>query len=112
MSQPERQWSASPMQVATILLAIVALYLLAGIVGRAINIVEIKRQQVAALEKNEILMRDIERLQKDVQYMQSDSYIEQAARTVLLWGRPGEKLIITRVGSAPATPSPLPLQRP
>ena len=100
------------MQIATIVLAIVALYLLAGIVGRVINIVDIKRQQVALQEKNQALLLDIDRLQKDVQYMQSDSYIEQAARTVLLWGRPGEKLIISGSAATQATPIATPQRRP
>jgi cell division protein FtsB len=104
MSQPERQLPASPMQLATIVLAIVGLYLLASVVGRVINIVEIKRQQVTLQHKNTELLQDIDRLQKDVQYMQTDSYIEQAARTVLLWGRPGEKLIISSSPAAQATP--------
>jgi cell division protein FtsB len=94
------------------LLALVALYLLAGIVGRAINIVEIKRQQVAAQEKNQYLQREIERLQKEVLYMQSDSYIEQAARTVLLWGRPGEKLIISSAATTAPMPTAVPTRRP
>ncbi len=112
MSQPERQSSASPTQLATFLLAIVALYFLASMVGRAINIVEIMRQQATLQARNEELSRDIAKLRDDVEYMQSDSYVEQAARSVLLWGRPGEKLIISRDGPLPAASTPTPPRRP
>jgi len=51
------------------------------------------------VDENTGLSREIEKLRGDVRYLQSDGYIELAARTILLWGRPGEKLIISFDGS-------------
>ena len=66
------------------------------------------RQQASLQQRNGELAKEIAELRDDVAYLQSDSYVEQAARTVLLWGRPGEKLIISRDNPLPAAPTPTP----
>jgi cell division protein FtsB len=112
MSQPERQWSASPTQLATIILAIFALYLFASAVSRAINIVDLKRQQATLQETQRGLRQTIASLQAEIQYLQSDSFLEQEARETQLLGRPGDTLVIPLESAPQAAPTPVPLRRP
>ena len=111
MSEPERQWSASPYQLATIILAIVAVYLLASVVTRAINIVDLRRQQATLQASSDELEATISRLRSLAQYLQSDSYYEQMAHGELYWARPGEKLIIPLGRSIQPSPTAVPVSR-
>ena len=110
MSQTERPLSTSPFQLATIIAGVVALYLLASVVGRTINIIELKRQQAVLETQERDLNRTIERLGTEAGYLASDSYREQVVRGTFYWGPPGERVIIPLTGeSVPpllATPPP------
>ena len=112
MSEPERQWSASPYQLATIILAIVAIYLLASVVSRAINIVDLKRQQATLQASYTELEGTISTLRAQAQYLQSDSYYSQMAHGELYWALPGEKLIIPMGRSPQPTPTVVPARQP
>lgn len=105
MSQPERQGSASPTQLATITLAVIAFYLLASVISRGINILDLRRQQVAAQVTQHELDESIEKLRAEIRYLQSDTYLETVIRGTLFWGRPGETLIIPLSSAPPATPT-------
>ena len=112
MSEPERQWSASPYQLATIILAIVVVYLLASVVGRAINIVDLKRQQTTLQASYGEVEASISVLRAQVQYLQSDSYYSQMAHSELYWALPGEKLIIPLGPGAQPSPTVVPARQP
>lgn len=111
MSQSGQGWSTPRTQVATIFLVVVGLYLVGTIASRAINILDLKRQQAAMIDAHRALLQTVDDLQVQADYFQSDSYLEQAARS-MLWGRPGEKLIIPLSDAAPNRPAPTPTRRP
>jgi len=111
MSQSGQTWSTSRTQIASIVLVVVGLYLVGTIVGRAINILDLKRQQAKMTTTHAELVQTIDKLRSDVEYFQSDSYLEQAARS-MLWGRPGEKLIIPLNDPSPPRPAATPTRRP
>ena len=104
-------WSNSRSQIATIILVVVGLYLVGTIASRAINILDLKRQQAAMVNDYNRLQQTIEDLRAEVEYIQSDSYLEQTARS-MLWGRPGEKLIVPLEDTAPPRLQPTPTRRP
>lgn len=112
MNQPERQWSSSRTQFATIVLVIIGLYLIATVIGRAINILDLKRSQANLVARQSDLAQTIVTLRSDIEYLQSESYIEQAARSTLLWGRPGEKLIVPLGAPSQSNPAATPTRRP
>jgi len=112
MKNPTRQWSASPGQLAAIVVLILALYFVAGVVHRGLNVWNLKQQQHALLQKQKELIDKREQLGAAIEYMQSASYVEQAARSMLLWGPPGETLIITTDEAALPTPTAVPTCRP
>ena len=106
MSQPARQWSASIKQFVAIVLTVVALFFIAGVFSRVIDLYELKQQQAALVRTHRDLEGKISQLQEDITYLQSDSYVEKAARQMLIWGHPGEKLIMTKsVKSYTPTPT-------
>jgi cell division protein FtsB len=112
MSQPERQWSASPLQLATVILAIVSLYMFASVVTRAINIVDLTRQQALLQTRLDKVAQETNVLRDEAQYLQSDAYLELVAHGVLYWALPGEKLIIPLDSTTRPGLSPTPLTRP
>lgn len=111
MKNPMRQWSASPGQLATIVILIIALYFVAGVVNRGLNVWSLKQQQHALEQKQKELIDKREQLRAEIEYMQSPSYVEQAARTMLLWGPPGETLIVSTDVALP-TPTTVPTRTP
>lgn len=111
MSQSGQSWSTTRTQFATIVLVVVGLYLIGTIASRAINILDLKRQQTAMSTTLSDLSKTIETLSVEVEYVQSDSYLEQAARG-MLWGRPGEKLFVPLNDTDAPKPQATPTRKP
>lgn len=99
MAETVRQRPTTTRQILTIVAAVVVFYFVAGVAGRLVTLYHLRMQLAGLQEKRSEILADIDRLGGDVSYMQTDSYIEQAARTMLLWGRPGEKLLISPDGT-------------
>jgi cell division protein FtsB len=109
VTQPMRQWSASIKQFVAIVLTVVALFFLAGVVSRIIDLYNLKQEHAALLKAQHDLETKISQLQNDITYLQSDSYVETAARQTLMWGHPGDKLILsTSITSYTPTPRSTP----
>lgn len=111
MSESGRSWSTPRTQIATIFLIVVGLYLVGTIASRAINILDLKRQQATMIGAHADLVQTVEDLRVQAEYFQSDSYLEQAARS-MLWGRPGERLIVPLSDAGPSKPSATPARKP
>ena len=112
MNQPRRQWLASPKQLVGLIIVLIVLYLLAGVLNTFINYMNLV-QQVNELEAaNAANKSTIEQMRDQIEYMQSDAYVEIAAKSMLLWGRPGEKLLIPLSKSPQPSPTVVPRSRP
>ena len=112
MTEPPRQLADTTRQIMTIVIVAVALYFAIGVAGRAITLVQLKMQLSDLQSQRTTLQQEIATENGNISYMQTDSYIEQAARTMLLWGRPGEKLIISPDGAQPTAPTAAPQPNP
>ena len=108
---PPRQLADTARQMVTIVIVAVALFFAVGVAGRMVTLIHLKIQFAELQARRVDLRQQIDKLTGDINYMQTDSYVEQAARTMLLWGEPGEKLIIT-LGDSSSTATPVPQRRP
>lgn len=112
MTEAPRPLAETTRQIITIVIAVVALFFAVGVAGRFVTLIHLKMQLADLQDQRISIQQQIDKLTGDIKYMQTDSYIEQAARTMLLWGRPGEKLIISANDGALTTPTPALRQRP
>ncbi len=112
MSQSARQWSASPKQLVGIVIVVVALYLVAGVINTLFNYMSLVRQVTELEAVNNDYTMQIEQMRDLIEYMKTDAYVEVAAKSTLLWGRPGEKLLIPLKDTPLPSPTPVPLRRP
>jgi cell division protein FtsL len=106
MSQRSRQWTASPKQLAIIGVAFVVLFCVTAVVSRAIVLVSLKQQEIATMQNIEDLDQQIADKQDEIEYLESTSYLEKAARTLLMWGRQGERILISASSGMTAPPLP------
>lgn len=83
-----------------------SVYLIVDFGIRAANLFQ-AHQRAAAVERelaDQMSLRD--KLQRRLNYVQSDAYVEEVARTQLKWSRPGETVVV--IVSPPPAPSLVP----
>jgi cell division protein FtsB len=105
MSQRSRQWTASPKQLAILGVAFVVLFCFTAVVSRTIVLVNLKQQEAATLRSIDALNQQIADKQDEIKYLESASYLEKAARTILMWGRQGERILIGAASGATSPPA-------
>jgi cell division protein FtsB len=106
MSQRRRQWTASPRQLAILGVAFVMLFCLTAVVSRAIVLVNLKQQEIGTIQTLKQLDQQIADKTDEIKYLESTSYLEKAARTLLMWGRQGERILISVSSSMTSPPAP------
>lgn len=107
-----RQWAATPRQFFTVIVAVIVLYIFVNILGVALHLFSLLRDQAALERSNVELTTRIATLREQTAYMQTDSYIEQAAREMLLWGPAGARLVIIDERQDTAAPIATPAASP
>ncbi len=110
MRELVQQWSGTRRQIGAVVLAIVVIYVALNMVGLAVHVVTLMQEEGALHQTLADLDREEASLLEDIRYMLTDSFIEKAAREILLWVKPNERLVII-VGGQPdqaprMTPTP------
>lgn len=106
MSQSTRQWFVSPRQLLSIVIGIIVLSFVLGLINAGYKYIVLVQRHRDLEQQRQSLVAQIDDLNGQIRYMQSDSFIEKAARSMLLWVRPGEKLIIPLDDKPSPPPTP------
>lgn len=91
--QPPKPWYKR-IRWKKVALSVFALYIAFNLIGGIFSIVDLKKQQAAVGAQLQQAYLEQEQLQKQIDYMNSETAIERAAREKLGLIKPGEILII------------------
>lgn len=112
MTRKRQQGLISWGRIVAVVVATIALFLAADFGRRALDAYRLSRV-VSALEEDVAAMRaENEALKERLEYVNTDAYIEEAAREKLQWAKPGDTVVRTLFSEdkeAPAT-TPAPSQ--
>jgi cell division protein FtsL len=101
-------FSVSPPHLTMLVVGVVAVYFIVGFYGQSLDSYRLGqraaevRQEIAKLEARN------RELQSDVAYLQSDDYVERAAREKLNLAHPGDRSVVILRGQTEAVGPPGP----
>lgn len=95
MTRKRQQGLISWGRIVAVVVATIALFLAADFGRRALDAYRLSRV-VSALEEDVAAMRaENEALKERLEYVNTDAYIEEAAREKLKWAKPGDTVVRT-----------------
>lgn len=97
--QPPKPWHKR-IRWKKLALSVFALYIVFNLIGGIFSIVDLKKQQSAVGAQLQQAYLEQEQLQKQIDYMNSETAIERAAREKLGLIKPGEILIVRVEGQS------------
>ncbi len=117
----ERRFRRSSASFAMLILLAIGIYFVVGFAKEVVHGQQLSASVAAQNQSNAALTQDNERLREQVQYYQSDDYVELAAREGLNLRKPDQMVILPNIATPgpgqhssirPATPASSPDQAP
>lgn len=97
-------------QFTVIVVVTVSVLLVVGFARRTAATYQVRNEE-ARLEAELVAAKEHHQdLQKRLEYVQSDAYVEEIARTQFKWARPGEVVVVVMATPVPAPTPPAPGQ--
>jgi cell division protein FtsB len=94
-------------QFIAIVVITISFFLVVDFARRTASIYRIKSEEIRLEEEVAAVRAQRQDLQDRLNYVQSDAYVEEIARTQLKWARPGETVVVV-MATPQAVPTPPP----